>query len=90
MMVQESYASKSGGSPPHVAALPESSQGLGCDNPNDYKHAPTAGSKTGTTGFYTRLMCEYVMYAMYFDIVIKHVPAMPATQTHDEPQPHRI
>ena len=29
------------------------------------------------------------MQAMYPDIIIKHVPAMPVTQIHDEPQPHR-
>ena len=34
-------------------------------------------------------MREYVMHAMYPDIIIKHVPAMPVTQIHDEPQPHR-
>ena len=29
------------------------------------------------------------MYAMYPDIIIKHIPAMPVAQIHDEPQPHR-
>ena len=41
---------------------------LRCDHPKHYKHAPIAGSKARRTGFYTRLMCEYVMYAMYPDI----------------------
>eukprot|EP00435_Cladocopium_sp_Y103_P022705 s3286_g5.t1 len=34
-------------------------------------------------------MCEYVMHAMYPDIISRHVPAMPVTAITGEPQEHR-
>ena len=58
---------------------------LRCDHPKDYKHAPFAGSKTRRTGFYTRLMCEYALHAMYPDIIIKHVPAIPVWTSYPDP-----
>jgi hypothetical protein len=36
-------------------------------------------------GFYSREMCEFVMHALYPDIIAKHVPAMPVSPVQDEP-----
>ena len=53
---------------------------LRCDHPKEFKHAPIEGSRTRCTGFYPRLMCEYVMNALYPDILAQHAPAMPVPQ----------
>jgi hypothetical protein len=34
-------------------------------------------------------MCEYVMHALYPDIIARHVPVMPESPIQDEPQVHR-
>jgi hypothetical protein len=39
--------------------------------------------------FYPREMCEYVMHALYPDIIAKHVPAMPVSPIQDQPQVHQ-
>ena len=62
---------------------------LRCNHPMDFKHVPITGSKMRQTWFYTKVMCEYVMHAMYPDIVAMHVPAMPVSQIHVESQLHR-
>ena len=62
---------------------------LRCNHPSGFQHAPVSGSRTHKTGFYPREMCEYVMHAMYPDIISRHVPAMPVTAITGEPQEHR-
>ena len=51
--------------------------GLRCLHEKAFKHAVIEGSSTRQTGFYPRDMCEYIMHALYPDILVKSVPAMP-------------
>ena len=62
---------------------------LKCNHPKEFKHVPIEGSRTRHTGFYPRLMCEYVMHALHPDIIAQYVPAMPVSPIPDEPQVHR-
>ena len=62
---------------------------LKCSQPRDFKHVPIEGSRTRRTGFYLRLMCEFVMHVLYPDIIAHHAPAMPVSPISDEPQVHR-
>ena len=62
---------------------------LRCNHPADFQHAPISGSRTRLTGFYPKEMCEYVMHAMYPDIISRHVPAMPVTQVIEQTVEHR-
>ena len=62
---------------------------LKCSHPRDFKHVPIEGSRTRRAGFYPRLMCEFVMHALYPDIIAQHAPTMPVSPISDEPQVHR-
>ena len=63
--------------------------GLTCNHPKDFKHAVLEGRYTKASGYYTTLMAEYFINAMYPDFVVHHSPAMPVTTFAHEPEPHR-
>ena len=63
--------------------------GLRCQHSKDFKHAVLEGKYTKRSGFYTTLMAEYFVNALYPDLVVHHVPAMPLDEVEAEPQPHR-
>eukprot|EP00434_Breviolum_minutum_P040269 symbB.v1.2.035778.t1/scaffold4900.1/size33223/1 len=63
--------------------------GLRCLHGKNFKHAVIEGSSTRQTGFYPREMCEYIMRALYPDIVVKNVPAMPVVAFEESEQQHR-
>ena len=63
--------------------------GLRCIHDKVFKHAVIEGSSTRRTGFYPREMCEYIMHALYPDILVKNVPAMPVIGLDDARQEHR-
>ena len=63
--------------------------GLRCLHDKGFKHAIIEGSSTNKTGFYPREMCEYIMHALYPDILAKNVPAMPVIKVTDTAQEHR-
>ena len=65
---------------------------LRCQHDSGFKHSIIEGSKTNQTGFYPRIMCEYIVYSLYPDIISKHCPAMPVVfpsnhQEHREREP---
>ena len=63
--------------------------GLRCLHEKAFKHAVIEGSSTRQTGFYPREMCEYIMHALYPDILVKSVPAMPVVAYEGHEQQHR-
>ena len=63
--------------------------GLRCLHDKNFKHAVIEGSSTRQTGFYPMEMCEYIMHALYPDILVKNVPAMPVVAFEESEQQHR-
>ena len=61
---------------------------LRCQHEPEFKHSVIEGSKTTATGRYPKVMCEYIMYALYPDIIEKFCPAMPV-MAFSEQQVHR-
>ena len=63
--------------------------GLKCNHPKNFKHAVLEGKCTKKSGFYTTIMAEYFINALYPGFVVHHVPAMPLEALETNPQPHR-
>ena len=53
---------------------------LRCNHDPEFQHSVIEGSKTNRTGFYPRIMCEYIMYSLFPDIIVNHCPAMPVVE----------
>ena len=63
--------------------------GLRCLHDKNFKHAVIEGSSTRQTGFYPREMCEYIMHALYPNMLVKNVPATPVVACEESGQQHR-
>ena len=63
--------------------------GLRCLHDKNFKHAVIEGSSTRQTGFYPREMCEYIMHALYPDVLVRNVPAMPVVAFEENEHQHR-